>query len=165
MRYSRVPRPGSHQKYRYIFSMGMRTLQLIIPRPRHPGRLVGFWHSDLRIPRRPATILGSKSYENLRTVRLAQPHLPPIPQTLTITHQNRRRQDPLPVRHVRRCTRHHLRALHSGRIKTTRQRQRRRSGSEIASVVQEYRLERIIPPRNARTHHPTSEGSSRHAKL
>lgn len=39
-----------------------------LPRPRHPSRLVGIRHLNLRIPRRPTSLLGPKPNENLRTV-------------------------------------------------------------------------------------------------
>ena len=109
LRHTRVPRSRGHQKHRYVPShpQAMYAHQAL-SRPQHRRRLVGLRHPHLRIPCRPAPLLGPESPKNLQQVRV-----PPSPSlTFTNLRQDRRRQNPLPPRHVDRGPRPHRRPLH-----------------------------------------------------
>lgn len=83
VRHARVPRTRSHSQYR----------------PRPGSRLVGIWHSNLRVPCWAASLLGPEPNEDLRA--------------------NSPRQDSLPVRNVRRRPLHHQRSVHSRRLQAS----------------------------------------------
>lgn len=129
MRHTRVPRAGSDSQH---WSW-------------HSRRLVGVWHSHLRIPRWTASFLGPESHEDLRT--------------------NRGGQGPIPECHVERRTRHHQRPVYSGRFEEVRKHQRGCRNCKGASMVQGHRLGQTISPQDARTDCTASQVSRRHEEL
>lgn len=123
LRYTRIPRARSNQEHW----------------TRHRSRLVGVWHPYLRVPRRPATILGPEPNEDLRT--------------------DRRRQGPLSKRYGRGRTRHHWRTVHSGCDEEAGQYEGWRSDYQGTSLVQKYRVGCAVSSEDARADCAPSEGT------
>ena len=81
LRHARVSRSRGHQKYRYVASAARCTDANPLFRPQHRRRLVGLRYPHLRIPCRPAPLLGPKPPQNLQQVRSNPFPVPSAPLT------------------------------------------------------------------------------------